>query len=102
MKQKLLTIGLGIAVALLLCLFKMPYGYYTFIRWITMIYFVCIAVVYGKKQLFITIPAASLVILFQPFFKIALGRTMWNVVDLVVAVALVAFWFWSRRFHKDM
>jgi hypothetical protein len=28
----------------------------------------------------------SLEILFQPFFKIALGRTMWNVVDVIASM----------------
>ena len=32
---------------------------------------------------------AALALLFQPFFKIALGRTMWNVVDVLVAVGLI-------------
>ncbi len=32
---------------------------------------------------------AALVLLFQPFFKITLGRGMWNVVDVVVAVSLL-------------
>jgi hypothetical protein len=31
-----------------------------------------------------------LAILFQPLFKIALGRILWNVVDVVVAVGLLA------------
>ena len=28
-------------------------------------------------------------LLFQPFIKIALGRTMWNIVDVIVAILLV-------------
>jgi hypothetical protein len=31
----------------------------------------------------------GLAILFQPFFKIALGRELWNVVDVVVAIGLI-------------
>lgn len=32
---------------------------------------------------------AALALLFQPFFKVALGRTVWNLVDILVAIALV-------------
>jgi hypothetical protein len=28
-------------------------------------------------------------LLFQPFFKISLGRTLWNMVDVIVAVGLL-------------
>ncbi len=31
----------------------------------------------------------ALALLFQPLLKIALGRVMWNIVDVVVAVGLV-------------
>jgi hypothetical protein len=31
----------------------------------------------------------ALAVLFQPFFKIALGRTLWNIVDLIVGVGLI-------------
>jgi hypothetical protein len=28
-------------------------------------------------------------VLFQPLFKIALGRTLWNIVDVIAAVGLI-------------
>lgn len=31
----------------------------------------------------------ALAILFQPFIKIALGRTIWNIVDVIVGVGLL-------------
>nr|WP_103727078.1 DUF6804 family protein [Flavobacterium croceum] len=31
----------------------------------------------------------SLALLFQPFIKIVLGRTLWNIVDVIVALALL-------------
>ena len=31
-------------------------------------------------------------LLFQPFVKVALGRTMWNVVDVAVAILLIVLW----------
>lgn len=35
----------------------------------------------------------ALAILFQPFIKIALGRFIWNVVDVIVAIGLVGSLF---------
>ena len=32
---------------------------------------------------------AALALLFQPFFKVALGRVVWNIVDVIVAIGLL-------------
>ena len=40
----------------------------------------------NKNEVFIYI---ALAILFQPTFKIALGRTLWNIVDIIVVQHLV-------------
>ena len=92
------NIKLILAALLLLCLAPMPYGYYQFIRLASMIVFAAMAYQYyekGKMPLAITF--GGLALLFQPFIKIALGRTLWNVVDVVVAIGLVALWL---REHK--
>ena len=31
----------------------------------------------------------GLALLFQPFFKVALGRQMWNIVDVIVGIGLL-------------
>jgi hypothetical protein len=31
----------------------------------------------------------TLTVLFQPLFKVALGRELWNIVDIVVAIGLL-------------
>lgn len=93
MKQ-LHKIGIGVAIALLVCLFPMPYGYYTLVRFIVMVFFGCLAFAFnkgGKTNYAIAFGAVAL--LFQPFFKIALGRGMWNIVDVIVAVALLILWY---------
>jgi len=36
-------------------------------------------------------------LLFQPFFKIALGRELWNVVDVVVGVGLLVSVFQEKK-----
>lgn len=68
----------------------MPYGYYQFVRFAAMVGFAYLAYSANeenrKNETFIYI---ALALLFQPFFKIALGRTLWNIVDLIVGIGLV-------------
>jgi hypothetical protein len=40
----------------------------------------------NKNEMFVYI---GLAILFQPFIKIALGRTIWNIIDLVIGIGLL-------------
>lgn len=86
-----------LAALLLLCLAPMPYGYYQFIRLASTISFAVMAYqYYDKKQEVLVITFVALAIIFQPFYKIALGRTMWNVVDVAVAVGLFVLWVNER------
>jgi len=98
MNNLLYKIGLGLAIALLICLFPMPYGYYTLVRFAAMIIFACMAFhFYEKEKIPLCVVAASLALLFQPFLKISLGRAMWNVVDVVVAAALFFLWYKTKN-----
>ena len=89
---------LFVSFILILCLFDMPYGYYQFVRFISIIGFAYLAFLANKQnnknEVFIYI---GLIILFQPFVKIALGRTIWNIVDLVVGVSLLFSIFISNE-----
>jgi hypothetical protein len=68
----------------------MPYGYYQFVRFAAMVGFAYLAYSANqqnrKNDMFVYI---ALALLFQPFIKIALGRTIWNIVDLIVSIGLV-------------
>ena len=98
MNDMLYRIGLGLAIALLVCLFPMPYGYYTIVRFAAMIIFGCMSVLfYREEKIPLCVIAGSLALLFQPFFKIVLGRTIWNVVDVIVAIALVLLWYKKKK-----
>lgn len=78
-----------IAVLLLLCLFNMPYGFYTLVRFAAAAAFAYMAYDYFKaKREGLGITFTALALLFQPFFKFALGRTIWNIVDVLVAIGL--------------
>lgn len=82
-------------VMLILCLIEMPYGYYTLTRFVAMVIFGCLAYTYRTDRTLCVIFAAS-AILFQPFVKIALGRTIWNIIDVIEAVLLL--WCWKKYF----
>jgi len=96
MKQ---AIKLIIAVMLLLCLADMPYGYYTLVRFVSTFAFAYLAYDYFKlQQEGLGFVFAALAVLFQPFIKLALGRTMWNIVDVVVAAGLI--WLAVMAYRK--
>ena len=75
---------------LFLCLAKMPYGFYQFVRFAGLIGFTILAYEANRqgRQTEMLI-YAGLALLFQPFFKIALGREIWNIVDIVVGIGLL-------------
>ena len=78
---------------MLLCLAHMPYGYYNLVRFVSMVAFAAMAYgYYREKKEELAITFGALAVLFQPLFKIALGRTVWNVVDVAVAILLVLLW----------
>lgn len=91
-------VQLILAALLLFCLAPMPYGYYQLVRFVSMVVFVVMAYqYYVKKQEIWAVVFGALALLFQPFFKIALGRTMWNIVDVVVAILLIVIWYKDRK-----
>ena len=102
MNNVLYTVGLGLAVALIVCLFPMPYGYYTLVRFVAMILFGCMAYsFYKEEKIPLCILFVALALLFQPFMKVTLGRTMWNVIDVILAVALVILWYSNNKQIKS-
>ena len=90
-----------LAAILLLCLASMPYGYYMFVRFVAMVAFAVIAYEYAEKQnTKLVVTFGALALLFQPFLKIALGRAMWNIVDVAVAILLVVLYVRERSKHN--
>ncbi|MDO9155056.1 MAG: hypothetical protein Q7U47_15335 [Paludibacter sp.] len=80
----------------------MPYGYYQFVRFAAMIGFGILAFqsAESENKTFVIIFGA-LALLFQPFFKIALGRELWNVVDVIVGIGLIITLFINKQQTKD-
>lgn len=83
-------VSLVLAIALIACLLPLPYGFYTLIRFATAIVAVCWAYTfYKRRQTALAIFAAAVALLFQPFVKIVMDRSTWNVVDLILAVLIL-------------
>ena len=86
--EKLIKIGL--AILFFLCLLDMPYGFYQIVRFVGLVGFALLAYQankdWNKKEMIIYV---GLALLFQPFLKIALGREIWNIVDVIVGTGLL-------------
>ena len=96
MMEKL--VKLLLAVLFFLCLLDMPYGFYHIVRLVGLIGFVVLAYQESRRGRQIEmIIYCGLALLFQPVIKIALGREVWNVVDVVVAIGLLASLFIKRK-----
>jgi len=84
------AIKIVLAILLFLCLADMPYGYYQLIRFAGLIGFAILAYqAHEQGRQTEMIIYGGLALLFQPFFKIALGREMWNIVDVAVGIGLI-------------
>ena len=83
-------IKIVLSLLLFSCLLDMPYGYFQLVRFISMMGFIYLALIVkeqkNKNYFFVYI---ALALLFQPFIKIALGRIIWNIVDLIVGACLI-------------
>ena len=92
---------LVIAAMMLLCLAPMPYGYFQLVRLLATIAFGFMSFRFyqeRKEALFYTFGALTL--LFQPLYKIALGRTIWNIIDVIVAIGLILLFIWDWKNGK--
>lgn len=83
-----------LAVLFFLCLLNMPYGYFQLVRFAALVGFSILAYKANEQeQKTETIIYVCLGILFQPLIKIALGRQIWNIIDVVVGIALLVSLF---------
>jgi hypothetical protein len=84
------VIKIILAILFFLCLADMPYGFYQFVRFAGLVGFAILAYqAHEQGRQTEMIIYVGLALLFQPFFKIALGRELWNVVDVAVGLALI-------------
>ena len=97
MKKAQTIIKIVLAILLFSCFLDMPYGFYQFVRFIALVGFGILAYLTrennDKVEMLIYVVLA---LLFQPFFKVALGREIWIVVDVIVGISLII----SLRMNK--
>ncbi len=90
-----------LAILLFACLLDFPYGYYQFVRFAALVGFGNLAFNANeqgyKNEAFVYF---ALAVLFQPFIKIALGRTIWNIVDVMVGIGLIVSLFFPKSKTK--
>jgi hypothetical protein len=92
------VINIGLVILFLVCLLDMPFGYFQLVRFLGMIGFGILAFnTYKKNQTWFVLWVSS-TILINPFFKIALGREIWNLVDLIWAVLLIVSIFTNKNY----
>lgn len=98
------AIKICLASLMFLCLLDMPYGFYQLVRFMALVGFGILAFRANEKnnntELMIY---GALALLFQPFIKIALGREIWNIIDLIVGIGLITslFIYRSKKHLND-
>lgn len=90
MKSTETIIKIILSILFLVCLLDMPYGYFQLVRFFGMVGFAILAYNnYQKNQTWFVIWLGSAVLI-NPIFKISLGREIWNIVDVIWAILLIA------------
>ena len=88
--KSLIIVELVLAALFMGCLAPMPYGYFILVRFAATVGFLLLAWGYSqRKEQVQMIVALVLAALFQTFAPLSLGRVLWNIVDVVVAISLV-------------
>jgi len=78
------------AIILIIGAFKMPYGYYKFVRISTFIIAgVFLYLSYTKKNELWMVLFGILLILFNPVFPVSFDKSTWAVIDLLSAVMIL-------------
>ena len=87
----MISIRILLSILLFICLLKMPYGYYQFIRLSGFFGFSYLAYSsYTQNQKYFIPLFISFAILFQPFYKIILTKQIWQTIDILIALFLIA------------
>jgi len=79
-----------LAILFIICLADMPYNYYELVRTIGMIGFIYLGIESHKtdEELWKYIYWGSAVLI-NPIVKISLGRSLWNTIDVILAILLL-------------
>ena len=89
-------IKIVLAIMSLVCLLDMPYGYYQLFRFTAMGAFSYLAYAEKERKEWMVVWIVS-GLLVQPFYKVSLGRDIWNVIDVIWAVILIVSIFKAKK-----
>jgi Family of unknown function (DUF6804) len=88
-KYPLAFVKIILAILFLLCLLDWSYSYFQLVRFLGMVGFAYLAYNdFNKNKTWSYVWIAS-AILINPLIKIALGRNIWNVVDVIWSLLLI-------------
>ena len=87
-------------ILLLLAILTLPYGYYILFRFI-----VCVGVI---RELFLapsnntdtTISLVAIAVLYNPIIKMALGRPIWTIVNIITALYFIFYLSKKIKYNK--
>lgn len=97
MNKVMLFIKIVLIVLFIGCLFDWNYGYYQLVRFVGMVVFGLLAYYnYQQNKTWFLIWLSSAVLI-NPIFKIALGRELWNVIDIIWAILLIISMFYDKQ-----
>jgi hypothetical protein len=99
--KSFLFIKIVLALLFVGCLFDSSYGYYQLVRFLGMIGFGILAFNDYQKNKTWFIVWLSSGILINPVFKIALGRELWNFIDIIWIVLLVSSIFMNKQVNQN-
>ena len=100
--QNEIIVKTGLALLFLGCLADMPYGYYQLVRFLGMIGFLWLAFKENEKgNRGLLVFWLSSALLINPLVKISLGRSLWNVIDVIWAIVLLLSAITSFAAEKD-
>lgn len=84
------VIKIILSILFFVCLADMPYGFFQMVRFAGLVGFAILAYrAYKQDRQTEMIIYCGLALLFQPFLKVALGRQVWNIVDVIVGLGLI-------------
>lgn len=89
MRKRNQIIKIVLAFLFIGCLLDLSYGYYQLVRFFGMVGFGILAYYNHEKNRTWFIIWLSSAILINPIFKIALGREIWNIMDVLWAFLLI-------------
>lgn len=90
-----------IAILLGIGVFKLPYGYYTFLRIIVFIYSISYLYIFYKNEKHgVTVALTAIAILFNPILPIHLNKEIWSFINIATAIFYISVGIYFYNYCK--